>query len=136
MKIIPVAGLASSGKTTFIRNLIPVLKSYGSVGVIKHLGEHEYRQEEGKDTTVFFENGADISAGIDSGKSVVALQTIDLDEILILFKQQGIDFAVIEGFKTRDFPKIIIGDLLNETCILRNPTADQVVSSLTRFEDY
>ena len=29
------------GKTSFIRNLIPVLKSYGSVGVIKHLGDHE-----------------------------------------------------------------------------------------------
>jgi molybdopterin-guanine dinucleotide biosynthesis protein MobB len=136
MKIIQVAGLANSGKTTFIRDLTQVLKSHGSVGVIKHLGDHDYHQEEGKDTTVFFEEGADISAGIDAAKSVATLRTIDLDTMLLLFKQQGIDFALIEGFKTRTFPKIVIGDLPSETCILRNPTVDQVLTTLSRFEDY
>jgi molybdopterin-guanine dinucleotide biosynthesis protein MobB len=104
--------------------------------VIKHLGDHDYHQEEGKDTTVFFEEGADISAGIDAAKSVATLRTIDLDTMLLLFKQQGIDFALIEGFKTRTFPKIVIGDLPSETCILRNPTVDQVLTTLSRFEDY
>ncbi len=136
MKIIQVVGLADSGKTTFIRNLIPALKSQGRVGVIKHMRDHDYHQEAGKDTTVFFENGADISAGIDSGKSVITVRTIDLDEILSFFKQTRIDFAVIEGFKARDFPKIVIGDLSIETCILRNPTVDQVMSSLSQFKDY
>jgi molybdopterin-guanine dinucleotide biosynthesis protein MobB len=136
MKIIQVVGLANSGKTTFIKNLIPALKLRGRVGVIKHLGDHDYFQEDGRDTTVFFENGADISAGIDSGKSVVTLRTTDLEEMFFLFKQQGIDFAVIEGFKTRDFPKIVIGDLSSDTCIMRNPAIGQVVSSLSQFEDY
>lgn len=136
MKIIQVSGRANTGKTTFIRSLIPVLKSHGRVGVIKHLGDHDYLLDEGKDTTVFFENGADISAGIDSCKSVITLHTINLDEMLRFFKSDDIDFAVIEGFKKKDFPKIIIGDLPSDTCVLRNPTVEEVISSLSLFEDY
>jgi len=136
MKIIQVTGRANSGKTTFITQLVAVLKSQGKVGVIKHLGDHEYVLKEGKDTTRFFESGADLSAGIDAGKSVVAFHSPDLDAMLRLFKQQGIDFAIIEGFKTRHFPKIVIGDLPDATCILRNPTVDLVISALSRFEDY
>jgi molybdopterin-guanine dinucleotide biosynthesis protein MobB len=136
MKIIQVSGRANTGKTTFIRNLLPSLKARGRVGVIKHLGDHDYLLEDGKDTTIFFENGADISAGIDSHKSVIALHTDNLDEMLQFFKNGGMDFAVIEGFKKRNFPKIIIGDLPSGTCVLRNPTVDQVISSLPLFEDY
>jgi molybdopterin-guanine dinucleotide biosynthesis protein MobB len=136
MKIIQVAGLANTGKTTFINKLIPALKSRGRVGVIKHLRDHDFLQEQGKDTTVFFENGADISAGIDAAKSVITLRTTDLDEMLLLYKQSGIQFAVIEGFKIRDFPKIVIGDLVIDNCLLSNPTVDLVISSLSQFEDY
>ena len=136
MKIIQVAGLANTGKTTFIRQLIPALKALGKVGVIKHLGDHEYLLEEGRDTTFFFESGADISAGMDAGKSAVVLRCTDLDTMLHLFRQQGIDFAVIEGFKKYAFPKIIIGDLPDETGVLRNPTVGEVISALSCFEDY
>jgi len=136
MKIIQVSGRANTGKTTFIQNLIQLLKSRGRVGVIKHLGEHEYLLDEGKDTTIFFENGADISAGIDSHKSVIAIHTDNLDEMLRFFKNDGVDFAVLEGFKQRNFAKIIIGDLPSDTCVLRNPTVEQVISSLFLFEDY
>ncbi|MFA6363572.1 molybdopterin-guanine dinucleotide biosynthesis protein B [Methanoregula sp.] len=136
MKIIQVSGRANTGKTTFIQNLILLLKSRGRVGVIKHLGEHEYLLDEGKDTTIFFENGADISAGIDSHKSVIAIHTDNLDEMLRFFKNDGVDFAVLEGFKQRNFAKIIIGDLPSDTCVLRNPTVEQVISSLFLFEDY
>ena len=34
---------------------------------------------------------------------------------------QGIDFAIIEGFKQRTFPKIVIGNLTAENCVLSNP---------------
>ncbi|HNX17783.1 MAG TPA: molybdopterin-guanine dinucleotide biosynthesis protein B [Methanoregula sp.] len=136
MKIIQVSGRANTGKTTFIRKLIPLLKSRGRVGVIKHLGDHEFLLEEGKDTTLFFDDGADVSVGIDSTKSVIAIHTDNLDNILHFLKNDGVDFAVIEGFKQRKFPKIIIGDLPSDTCVLRNPTVEQVISSLSLFEDY
>jgi len=45
MKIIHIVGRSNSGKTTFIRTLIPELKKLGTVAGIKHLGDHEYQLE-------------------------------------------------------------------------------------------
>jgi molybdopterin-guanine dinucleotide biosynthesis protein MobB len=136
MKIIQVSGLSNTGKTTFIKQLIPVLRTKGRVGVIKHLGDHEYLLEKGKDTTGFFDAGAEISAGIDGDKSVVAIRNNSLDAILALLSIQGMDFVVIEGFKDRSFKKVVIGDLQAEGCILRNPAVEDVVASVDRFDTY
>lgn len=136
MKIIQVSGLSNTGKTTFIKQLIPVLRTKGRVGVIKHLGDHEFLLEKGKDTTGFFDAGAEISAGIDGDKSVVAIRNNSLDAILALLSVQGMDFVVIEGFKDRTFKKVVIGDLQAEGCILRNPAVDDVVASVDRFDTY
>lgn len=136
MKIIQVTGRSNTGKTTFIKMLLPVLNKKGRVAVIKHLGDHNYRLDEGKDTTGFFLAGADISAGIDADKAVVALRNNSLDAMLALLKSQSMDFVIIEGFKQRSFKKIVIGDLQVEGCILRNPNVDDVVASLGRFDTY
>jgi len=136
MKIIQVAGISNSGKTTFINTLIPALKQRGTVAVVKHLGDHEFALEEGKDTTEFFDTGADIAVGIDSDKTVMAIHKKTLEYTLLILKKENIDFVIIEGFKKRSFPKIVIGDLDIENCILRNPTVEKVMESLTNFEDY
>ncbi len=136
MRIIQIVGRSNSGKTTFIKNLIPELKKMGSVAVIKHLGDHSFEIEEGKDTTVFFNAGADISVGIDSHKSVVAIRKNSLDEVLCMLFNQEIDFAIIEGFKQRTFSKIVIGELPVDNCILKNPSINEVLTSLSLFEDF
>ena len=136
MKIIQVVGNSNSGKTTFIKNLIPELKKIGNVAVIKHLGDHAYHIEEGKDTTIFFEAGADISIGIDSHKAVVAIRKNTLEDILGMLFDQGMDFAVIEGFKKRSYPKIVIGSLHADKCILTNPAVSEVIRSLNLFENF
>jgi molybdopterin-guanine dinucleotide biosynthesis protein MobB len=136
MKIIQVVGNSNSGKTTFIKNLIPELKKKGNVAVIKHLGDHTYNIEEGKDTTVFFNAGADISVGIDSDKAVAAIRKNTLDDVLGMLFDQKMDFAIIEGFKQRSFPKIVIGNLTADTSILTNPSVDEVISSLNLFENF
>ncbi len=136
MKIIQIVGSSGSGKTTFIRKLIPALKKNGTVGVIKHLGHHTFACEEGKDTTVFFNEGADISVGVDSQKAVAALRKNTLEDILGMLFFQGINFAVIEGFKQRSFPKIVIGNLTAENCVLSNPSVDEVITSLDLFENF
>lgn len=136
MKIIQVTGLSKSGKTTFISTLVPVLNKKGRVAVIKHLGDHGFLLEEGKDTTGFFLAGAEISAGIDADKAVVALRNTSLDAMLALLKGQGMDFVIIEGFKQRSFKKIVIGDLQVEGCLLRNPAIDDVVASIGSFDTY
>ena len=136
MKIIQIVGNSNSGKTIFIKNLIPELKKKGNVAVIKHLGDHTYNIKEGKDTTVFFDAGADISVGIDSDKAVAATRKNTLDDVLGMLLDQDMDFAIIEGFKQRSFPKIVIGSLTTETCILTNPTLNEVITSLNRFENF
>jgi len=136
MKIIQIVGSSGSGKTTFIRKLIPTLKKQGTVAVIKHLGHHTFTCEEGKDTTIFFDAGADISVGMDSQKAVAALHKNNLEDILGMLFHQRIDFAVIEGFKQRTFPKIVIGSLTAENCVLSNPSVDEVITSLDLFENF
>ena len=136
MKIIQVVGRSNSGKTTFIKKLIPKLKTQGRVAVIKHLGDHEFELEDGKDTTGFFDAGADISVGIDAHKSVVAIRNNSLESTLQILFEQGIDFTVIEGFKQRAFPRIVIGNLKTDQCVLTNPCPDEVLASLNAFEDF
>lgn len=136
MKIIQVVGRSNSGKTTFIRNLVPVLAKTGSVAVIKHLGDHDYQLEPGKDTTHFFNAGAEIAIGIDSNKSVVAIRKNTLEGMLDLLFDQGMDYVIIEGFKQKPFPKIVIGSLTIDRCVLVNPDIEEVVASLHLFADY
>ncbi len=136
MKIIQVVGSSGSGKTTFIKKLIPVLKKQGTVAVVKHLGDHTYAIEKAKDTTVFFETGADISVGIDSHKAMAAIRKNTLEDVLSMLLNQGIDFAVVEGFKQRSYPKIVIGSFPVENCILSNPTVNEVIRSLDLFENF
>ena len=136
MKIIQVVGRSNSGKTTFIKQLIPKLRILGRVAVIKHLGDHEFELETGKDTTGFFEACADISVGIDEHKSVIAIRNNSLESALKLLFEQGIDFTIIEGFKQRTFPKIVIGNLEMENCVLTNPCPDEVLASIDIFEDF
>jgi molybdopterin-guanine dinucleotide biosynthesis protein MobB len=136
MKIIQVAGRSNSGKTTFIRKLIPELKKIGPVGVIKHLGDHEYLLEAEKDTTIFYEAGADITTGIDAKKTVSVLQGTNLDDVLHFYHDKGIHFAVIEGYKQRSYAKIVIGDLDIDRCVMSNPTTDDVIKSLGLFDDF
>jgi molybdopterin-guanine dinucleotide biosynthesis protein MobB len=98
--------------------------------------DHDYQLEEEKDTTVFFDAGAEIAIGIDAHKSVAAIRKNTLDDALHLLVDQGMDFAIIEGFKQRSFPKIVIGDLTVDRCILTNPATDEVIASLNLFEDF
>ena len=136
MKIIQIVGNSNSGKTTFIKNLIPELKKKGNVAVIKQLGDHTYNIEEGKDTTVFFDAGADMSVGIDSHKAVATIRKNTLDDVLGMLLDQGMDFAIIEGFKRRSFPKIVIGSLTADTSVLTNPSVNEVITSLNLFENF
>jgi len=136
MKIIQIVGSSNAGKTTFIRSLIPALSAHGTVGAIKHLGHHGFGLEPGKDTTFYYESHAAISGGVDDDKSVIVRRENDLDSSLETLCNAGIEYAILEGFKSRLFPRVVIGDLPSENVILRNPTVDEVIAALPKFEDY
>ncbi|MDD3933008.1 MAG: molybdopterin-guanine dinucleotide biosynthesis protein B [Methanoculleus sp.] len=136
MKVIQIVGRSNAGKTTFIKSLIPALSAHGSVGVVKHLGHHGFALEPGKDTTIYYESHAAISGGVDEEKSVLVRRENDLDSTLEFFCNAGVEYAILEGFKTRLFPRVVIGDLESENVILRNPSVDEVLAALPEFEDY
>lgn len=137
MKVLHIAGFSNSGKTTLIRELVPALAAYGPVGVVKHLGHHEYEMPQGKDTTQFFEVGAQISIGVDGARSVAAVRETDLDSILEILCDAGMRYAVIEGFKERPFPKVVIGDYPGaERVILTNPSVTDILARLDEFSDF
>jgi molybdopterin-guanine dinucleotide biosynthesis protein MobB len=136
MKVIHIAGFSNSGKTTFISALIPELEKLGTVGVVKHIGHHGYSLAEGKDTTRFFSAGAAASAGIDAQKSVLILQENHLEQVLAIFCDSGVEYAVVEGFKERPYPKVIIGDVPGaEKILLRDPSVEDVLAHLVEFLD-
>jgi molybdopterin-guanine dinucleotide biosynthesis protein MobB len=136
VKVIQVTGVSGSGKTTFIRALVPLLTRFGTVGTVKHTGHHSMELPRGKDTTVMFEAGARVVAGIDKGKTLVTLKGTSLADALDLLAAQGVTIAIVEGYKESTLPKIIIGDLEGEGCVLRNPAPEEVIPVLGRFPDY
>jgi molybdopterin synthase catalytic subunit len=137
MKIIHIAGTSGTGKTSFIRELLPALQALGPTGVVKHIGHHSAALEPGKDTTLFFEGGAAVSAGIDQEKTVVVSRENDLSPILSLLSDSGMQFAVVEGFKQKPFRKIVFGSLPGAQEILMvEPSVPEVISRLHEFEDF
>ena len=137
MRVIHVAGTSGSGKTTFIRALVPLLQNEGMTAVVKHLGHHMFSLDAGKDTTLFFGEGVAATAGVDPEKTVLLLHDTALDTVLSLLAAAGIRYAVVEGWKYQPFPKIEIGDLSGaEEVVLSNPTPAQVFASLAMFPQY
>ena len=137
MRVIHIAGVSGSGKTTFIRSLIPLLEQKGPTAVAKHLGHHRYSLEKGKDTTIFMEEGARVSAGVDIEKTVVVARGLSFGDILPLLSSIGTEYLLVEGWKTQPLPKVAIGDLPGAAeVVLSNPTAAEVIASLDLFPRY
>jgi molybdopterin synthase catalytic subunit len=137
MRIVHIAGLSGSGKTTFIRRLLPLLQEIGPVAVIKHMGHHVHALDPGKDTTVFFDAGIVASVGIDPEKSVMVVREPSLPLVLTSVSCLGIENTVIEGFKFLPIPKVVIGDYPGASgVILKNPSPRDVIGALPRFAEF
>jgi len=136
MRIINITGHSGSGKTTFIRRLVPELNKSGPTATIKHLGHHNFFLEPEKDTTLFFESGVCISAGIDAEKTVTVFRNPSLVHTLDYLCDQGMMYTVIEGFKALDLPSVVIGDLQPGHVLFRNPCLETVVDNLSVFPEY
>jgi molybdopterin-guanine dinucleotide biosynthesis protein MobB len=135
MKIIHVAGWSGSGKTTFIRDLIKALVPMGKVGSVKHIGDHICEMPAGKDTTLHFEAGASVTAGIDLQKTMITSRSVRLADSLDILANAGVRYAVVEGFKKVPFSKVVFGDL-NVPALIRNPAVEDAMSHLDEFDDY
>lgn len=137
MKIINIIGHSNSGKTTIVRELVPMLAEKFTVGTIKHMGHHIFELPKGKDTTLHFEAGAECGTGIDAEKCVLTLRGTDVYTILDIYALLGYDYCVIEGFKDEQFSCVVLGDLTKaEKVILRNATPAEIYAARDSFEEY
>ena len=115
MKVISVVGYKKSGKTALVSALVRNLSGFGTVGTVKHMGEQRLNPAE-TDTGRHFDAGADMVIGI-TGTEVTGTELVsfsrdtDLEDALDLLCDRGLDFAVVEGFKESNLPKIALGDL-------------------------
>jgi len=120
MKVISIIGEKKSGKTALIEYLIAYLKEYGKVGCIKHAHELDLDASTAKDTDRFFNAGAEVVIGASGDKTVKICGSKNLMELIEEMANSGIDFVLVEGFKSSDLPKIALSDFNDENVGVRN----------------
>ncbi len=109
MKIVSVVGKKDTGKTSLTVKIIEELTKRGyRVASIKHSHHTIEMDKENTDTWKHKQAGADLVVGVGSTTFFNAKSEMDLNRILFLIKHlDDIDFVIIEGYKTYNYPKII-----------------------------
>jgi molybdopterin-guanine dinucleotide biosynthesis protein B len=110
MKVIGIAGWSGAGKTTLISRVIPYLRQQGlRVSVIKH-AHHDFDVDiPGKDSWVHRQSGAE-EVLVSSANRWALMHELrgaaepELPELLK--KMSPVDLVVIEGFKSKPYPRI------------------------------
>lgn len=108
MKVIAVIGHKASGKTTFLRRLIPVLVERGyRVGTAKHVSPDVEPDHPGKDTQLHREAGAERVLLYSDLHGALFWDHDGTTVDAYLERYMGdLDLILLEGFKGSDFPKI------------------------------
>ncbi|MHC1631600.1 MAG: molybdopterin-guanine dinucleotide biosynthesis protein B [Methanotrichaceae archaeon] len=114
MKTIAIVGSKKSGKTTLVIALVRSLKRYGKVGTIKHVSGHPV--DDKGDTRRHFEAGADVVVGVGLNQFKVTRES-SLESALDELRFNGVDFAIVEGFKNSDLPKIVLDGIEVSNCL-------------------
>jgi molybdopterin synthase catalytic subunit len=139
MRVISVVGYKKTGKTTLVEQLVAALKPYGSVGTVKHLHDQSL-DTPGTDTWKHANAGADVVIGVTQNELAKFTKNNDLTSALDELADAGMDFAVIEGFKESNLPKIALGDVDAPNMILRidNPGADlrEIVDTVLKLTEF
>ncbi len=140
MKVIAVVGTKKTGKTTVVTALVRSLAKHGRVGTIKNMAHHPVDRG---DTKRHFDAGADVVIGLGEARLKVTREKGDLESSLAELQRDGMDFAVVEGFKQSGLPKIVMADIDVPNTLRRvsvSEVNDDMICELTelvmRLEDY
>ncbi|MBI2768503.1 MAG: molybdopterin-guanine dinucleotide biosynthesis protein B [Burkholderiales bacterium] len=135
MKAIGFAGYSGSGKTTLVERLIPALKGRGlRVSVVKHAHHKFDIDHPGKDTHRHREAGA-FEVVVASDKRLALIREFEQPSQLTVHNllaelYQGVDWALVEGFKHSNLPKIEVWRAASGQPV-RYPDDDFVVAIAT-----
>ena len=111
MKVLGFAGFSGSGKTTLVEQLVRGLRSSGlRVSVVKH-AHHQFDVDQpGKDSWRHREAGAFEVLVASNRRLVLQRQYEQMAEPqvhhLLAEVYDGVDWVLVEGFKTSDLPKV------------------------------
>lgn len=108
MKIVSIVGRKNTGKTSLTVKVIEELTKRGyNVASIKHSHHTMEMDRENTDTWKHKNAGSNVVVGIGSTTFFNIRQNMDLNRLLYLIKHiDNVDFVVIEGFKSYNYPKI------------------------------
>ncbi len=107
------AAFSGTGKTTLLRQLIPLLKDQGlKIGLIKHAHHRFDIDIPGKDSYELRKAGADQVLVASQQRWAMITETPEqkgdpaLADMLAHLDQSGLDLILVEGFKHVAFPKL------------------------------
>ncbi len=109
MKVLGLVGWSGSGKTTLLVAMLKLLRARGlSVSTVKHVHHGFDMDRPGKDSFRHREAGARevmVSAG---GRWVLLHEVVGEEPPLpdLLDRMTDVDLVLVEGYKTRPFPKV------------------------------
>ncbi len=132
--IVSFVGKSSSGKTTLVEKLIPVLKRRGyRIGTIKHAHHGFALDQQGKDSSRHRAAGAD--AVIVSGPGTMAMVRDQTDNSLSALAAyfQDMDLVIVEGFKRENQPKIEVCRAKNRKAPI-DPPLPGLIAQVTDME--
>lgn len=109
--ILQIVGYQNSGKTTLTERLIQAFSDEGmKVATIKHHGHGGYPEMPQKDSERHRQAGAVVSAV--EGAGLLSLSSLrdewSLKEIIRLYQFFEVDLILIEGYKTENYPKVVL----------------------------
>lgn len=120
MKIVSVVGRKNTGKTSLTVKIIEELTKRGhNVASIKHSHHEMEMDRENTDTWKHKLAGSNVVVGIGSTSFFNVRDILELNRLLFLIKfMENVDFVVIEGFKSYNYPKIATSlDVVDEYTI-------------------
>ncbi len=111
MKVVGFAGYSGSGKTTLVEQIIPALKKRGlRVSIVKHAHHKFDIDKPGKDTWRHREAGAFEVVAASNMRLALIREFEQATELsvhhLIAELYAGVDWVLVEGFKSSDLLKI------------------------------
>jgi molybdopterin-guanine dinucleotide biosynthesis protein B len=110
VRIIQVVGYKNAGKTTLMCTLVQGLTSQGlRVGTLKH-DAHDFEPDiPGKDTWKHRQAGAHVTAMTSPSRTAwVQEQPTSLGQLVAQMAIHDLDYLIIEGFKSAEYPKIVL----------------------------
>ncbi len=107
--ILQVVGYQNSGKTSFVSELTRQLSAAGKrVGVIKHHGHGGALDLPMTDSHRHALAGAVLSSVIGEGETMIEWRDADTFELLLNWYEMHVDIVLIEGYKRKDYPKVVL----------------------------